>query len=94
MSSKRLNRNLQLAKKAKNDEFYTLYEDIEKELSHYEDSLRGKVIYCNCDDPRKSNFFKYLVDNFDRLGLKKVIATGYNPDGKGWYGEYTSDAEN
>lgn len=88
------NVNLNRAKKAKQDEFYTQYSDIEKEMIHYEEFLKGKIIYCNCDNPNESNFFKYFIDNFERLGLKKVIATGYNPNGKGWYGEYTGDAEN
>lgn len=85
------NANLHRAKREKNDEFWTQYSDIEKELVHYEDFLKGKVVYCNCDDPRQSNFFKYFVDNFERLGLKKVIATGYNPNGRGWVAEYTGD---
>lgn len=88
------NVNLHRAKREKNDEFYTQYSDIEKEMEFYKDKFKNKVIYCNCDDPRKSNFFKYFVDNFERLGLKKVIATGYNPNGRGWVAEYTGDAEN
>lgn len=88
------NENLHKAKKAKNDEFYTRYEDIEKEMAYYPEVFRGKVVYCNCDNPNESNFFKFFVNNFERLGLKKVIATGYNPNGRGWYGEYTGDAEN
>lgn len=85
------NSNLHKAKKAKIDEFFTLYSDIEKELKYYEDFLKGKTIYCNCDNPQKSNFYKYFVDNFERLGLKKVIATGYNPNGRGWFAEYTGN---
>lgn len=77
------NSNLQKAKKAKNDEFYTRYEDIEAELIHYPDAFKNKVVYCNCDDPLKSNFFKYFYDHFHQLGLKKLIATGYNKDGHG-----------
>lgn len=64
------NENLQLAKKAKNDEFYTQYCDIEEELANYWQQLRGKVIYCNCDDPDSSNFWLYFEKNFDRIGLK------------------------
>lgn len=72
MSNAHLNR----AKKEKNDEFYTRLEDIEKELSNYEDYFEDKVVYCNCDDYRFSNFFKYFVDNFNQLKLKKLICTG------------------
>lgn len=73
------NHSLGAAKKAKDDEYYTLLPDIEKELRHYADQLRGKVIFCNCDDPFESNFFKYFAMNFNQLGLKKLIATCYNP---------------
>jgi len=73
------NNNLSNAKKAKNDEFYTQLADIEKELRNYVEQLRGKVILCNCDDPFESNFFKYFAMNFNTLGLKKLIATCYDP---------------
>jgi hypothetical protein len=73
------NKSLGAAKKEKNDEFYTQLPDIEKELSNYKDQLKGKVIFCNCDDPYESNFFKYFAMNFNNLGLKKLIATCYNP---------------
>ena len=76
-----MNTNLYKAKKAKNDEFYTRYEDIEKELAHYSEHFRDKIVYCNCDNPEHSNFWKYFVDNFEVLGLKKLIATYYNGDG-------------
>ncbi len=69
------NTNLHSARKAKNDEFYTQYKDIEKELSHYKDHFYGKSIYCNCDDPAHSNFWKYFVDNFYNLNLSKVVCT-------------------
>lgn len=71
------NKNLQNAKKAKNDEFYTLLTDIEKEMRYYRKHFKGKTVLCNCDDPFESNFFKYFVLNFNRLGLKKLIATCY-----------------
>jgi len=71
------NRNLGVAKVDQNDEFYTQLTDIEKELRHYRKHFRGKTVLCNCDDPFESNFFKYFVLNFNRLGLKKLIATCY-----------------
>ena len=77
------NSNLHKAKKAKNDEFYTQLSDIENELRHYRDHFRDKVVYCNCDDARESNFFKYFSMNFEFLGLKKLITTGYKKDGHG-----------
>lgn len=77
------NSNLTDAKRAKNDEFYTQYHDIEKEIAAYveydADVFRGKVVYCNCDDPFESNFFRYFVLNFNQLGLKKLITTSYKP---------------
>lgn len=79
MVKKSLNTNLRKASKAKNDEFYTQLIDIEKELKHYKEQFRGKVVYCNCDDPFESNFFKYFAGNFKELGLKKLIATSYKP---------------
>ena len=77
------NSNLHRAKKARNDEFYTMLSDIENELRHYRDHFKGKVVYCNCDDARESNFFKYFSMNFEFLGLKKLISTGYKKDGRG-----------
>jgi Adenine-specific methyltransferase EcoRI len=73
------NKNLHKANQAKNDEFYTQLTDIEKELKHYKEQFRGKVVYCNCDDPFESNFFKYFASNFNVLGLKRLIATSYKP---------------
>jgi hypothetical protein len=70
-------RTIDKAKKNKNDEFYTQLVDIEKELRHYKEQFRGKVVFCNCDDPYESNFFKYFAMNFNHLGLKKLIATCY-----------------
>ena len=71
------NQNLNTAKTARKDEFYTQLTDIEKELRHYRKHFLGKTVLCNCDDPFESNFFKYFVLNFNRLGLKKLIATCY-----------------
>ena len=72
------NKNLNAAKAAKKDEFYTQYEDIERELQHYWQHFRGKTVLCNCDDPYESNFFKYFASRFNQLGLKKLICTCYN----------------
>ena len=77
MSIKNLNTNLNKAAKAKNDEFYTQLSDVEKELKYYRNQFKNKVIYCNCDDPFESNFFKYFAANFNFLGLKKLMATSY-----------------
>lgn len=77
------NHNLKNAKSAKNDEFYTQYSDIQKEIEAYleynPDVFRAKVVYCNCDDPFESNFFRYFVLNFNKLGLKQIITTSYKP---------------
>ena len=71
------NKNLRNANKAKKDEFYTQLVDIEKELKHYRKHFKNKVVYCNCDDPRVSNFFHYFSYNFEKIGLKKLITTCY-----------------
>src|SRR3989339_274229 len=77
------NKNLNKAKETKNDEFYTQFGDIQKEIGAYleynPDVFRGKVVYCNCDDPFESNFFRYFVLNFNKLGLKQLITTSYKP---------------
>jgi hypothetical protein len=82
MESKSLNRTLHAAKAAKQDEFYTQYVDIQKEVEAYlefdPDTFRGKLVYCNCDDPFESNFFKYFAANFNKLGLEKLITTSYD----------------
>ena len=70
--------NLVSAKKAKKDEFYTQLADIELELRHYKDHFKNKTVFCNCDDPFESNFFKYFAMNFNFLGLKKLLATCYD----------------
>ena len=76
-TTRNLNRNMHRAKRAKNDEFYTQLSDIENELRHYKDYFRNKVVYCNCNDPKVSNFFHYFAYNFKTLGLKKLITTCY-----------------
>ncbi len=96
------NVNLNQAREARKDEFYTRLHDIETELRHYEKQFKGKVVYCNCDDPRISNFFHYFSYKFEPLGLKKLMTTCYknqNPDmfsqhqaEKAIYIEYKADA--
>jgi len=82
MAKSKMNQNLQAAKTAKQDEFYTQYVDIQKEVEAYlefdPDTFRDKVVYCNCDDPFESNFFKYFAANFNKLRLKKLISTSYD----------------
>lgn len=101
MEEKAKNKNLQDAKTNKKDEFYTQLSDIERELKYYKKHFKGKVVYCNCDDPRVSNFFHYFSYNFEKLGLKKLIATCYknqnmdlfsqNDSEQAIYLEYTGD---
>lgn len=73
-----MNKNLNKARKQRNDEFYTRYEDVEKEVEHYWEYLRGKVVYCNCDDYRWSNFVNYFKDHFHDIGIKALVATNYD----------------
>ena len=89
MARKATNNLLQKAKKSKNDEFYTQFSDIEKELQYYKSHFENKIVYCNCDDPHTSNFFKYFVSNFKELRLKKVIAACYAE--KGFFAEYIGE---
>ena len=77
MTRNATNQLLQKAKKSKSDEFYTQLCDIERELQYYPDSFVGKIVYCNCDDPRISNFFRFFAIHFHELGLKKIIASCY-----------------
>jgi len=103
MPTKSANSGLSMANKAKKDEFYTQLSDINKELGHYKDHFKDKVVLCNCDDPRMSNFFRYFSYNFEYLGLKKLIATCYknqdmnlfskNASEKAIYLEYTGDKD-
>ena len=85
------NNDLNNARLAKADEFYTQLSDIEKEMAHYKEFFKDKIVYCNCDDARESNFFKFFANNFESLGLKKLIATGYKADGKGVKVVYEGD---
>ena len=82
------NAALHRARKEKNDEFYTQKKDIEKELIHYHKHLKDKIVYCNCDDYRKSKFVEYFMENFETIGLKKLVSTGFSKDGQGTYSEY------
>lgn len=104
MARQATNQLLQKAKKSKSDEFYTQLCDIERELQYYQGCFVDKVVYCNCDDPRTSNFFRYFATNFHKLGLKKLIASCYVEDtsdlfniqgaGKGFYCEYCGESGN
>ena len=86
-----LNRNLRKAKHQKNDDFYTQLPDIENELKHYKQHFAGKAVYCNCDDPKISNFYKYFSLNFDVLGLKKLITTCYRNQSLDLFSDHTSE---
>jgi hypothetical protein len=89
--SKSQNKNLHKAKTGKNDEFYTQLSDIERELKHYKQHFKGKVVYCNCDDPRVSNFFHYFSFNFEKLGLKKLITTCYKNQSADLFSQNSSE---
>lgn len=91
MTRKGSNKLLQKAKKSKSDEFYTQISDIESELQHYRRHFEDKVVFCNCDDARISNFYKYFSSNFYSLGLKKLIVASYKKqeNGNGFYFEYS-----
>lgn len=103
MTRNATNEFLQKAKKSKSDEFYTQLSDIERELQHYKSHFENKVVYCNCDDPRSSNFFNYFASNFKELGIKKLIAACYKEEAKdlfntkedenGFFFEYTGTKE-
>lgn len=85
------NKNLNQAKSAKKDEFYTQLVDIENELRHYREHFRGKTVLCNCDDPRVSNFFHYFSYNFEQLGLKKLITTCYKNQERDLFSQHDSE---
>jgi hypothetical protein len=91
MAKKAANLNLRKASTAKKDEFYTQLSDIENELKHYKKHFKGKVVYCNCDDPRVSNFFHYFSHNFEKLGLKKLITTCYKSKSMDLFSENKSE---
>jgi len=85
------NKNLHKARDSKKDEFYTQLCDIEQELKHYKKHFKNKVVYCNCDDPRVSNFFHYFSYNFEKLGLKKLIATCYKNQNMDLFSQNSSE---
>ncbi len=85
------NTNLTSARAAKKDEFYTQLTDIENELKHYRTQFKDKTVYCNCDDPRSSNFFKYFSLNFEKLGLKKLITTCYKSTDRDLFSQNDSE---
>lgn len=85
------NKNLNQAKSAKKDEFYTQLADIENELRHYKEHFKGKTVLCNCDDPRVSNFFHYFSYNFEQLGLKKLITTCYKNQERDLFSQNNSE---
>lgn len=88
------NKNLHKAKDAKNDEFYTQLTDVSKELMHYKEHFKGKVVFCNCDDPTWSAFWKYFHLNFKALGLKKLISTHYDKTEPTYKMEYEGGDDN
>jgi hypothetical protein len=85
------NKFLNKAKTDKNDEFYTILADIERELKHYKRHFKNKVVLCNCDDPRISNFFHYFSYNFEQLGLKKLITTCYKNQSRDLFSQHISE---
>ena len=86
-----VNKSLRNAQRQKKDEFYTQLSDIENELRHYTKHFRGKVVYCNCDDPRVSNFFHYFSYNFERLGLKRLITACYRNQERDLFSQHDSE---
>jgi hypothetical protein len=91
MEKKPLNRSFHAAKALKQDEFYTQLSDIERELKHYKKHFKGKVVYCNCDDPRISSFFHYFSYNFEKLRLKKLITTCYKSQNRDLFSRNDSE---
>jgi hypothetical protein len=90
MPRKSLNRSLHAARATKQDEFYTQLSDIEKELVHYKRHFKNKTVLCNCDDPRVSNFFKYFLNNFEVLHLRKLLTTCYQNDKPDLFSQHKS----
>lgn len=94
MAKTKGNSNLHVSRAGKTDEFYTEISLIEKELRHYKDFFKGKTVFCNCDDPEESNFWKYFELNFERLGLKKLISTHFEAEIPSYKLELTRDVNN
>ena len=92
MTAKAKNKSLSSAKNNKEDEFYTQLPDIEKELKYYRNHFKDKVVYCNCDDPRVSNFFVYFSLNFEKLGLKKLVTTCYKNQERDLFSQNNSES--
>lgn len=91
--NEQVNERLRRARDARDDEFYTQYSDIERELSHYEAAFRGKRIYCNCANPLESAFFRYFHLNFNRLGLHSLTATHFVGNGQAVLAKYTGECD-
>lgn len=91
MARNATNKFLTKARMSKSDEFYTMLSDIEKELKYYKQYFKNKIVYCNCDDPRVSNFFHYFSYNFDKLGLKKLITTCYKNQNMDLFSQHNSE---
>ncbi len=85
------NKYLQNARRTKNDEFYTILSDIERELRHYKRHFKNKAVFCSCDDPRVSNFFHYFSYNFEKLGLNKLITTCYKNQNMDLFSQHDSE---
>ena len=85
------NTNLTAAMVARNDEFYTQIEDIEKEMKKYRQHFRNKVVYCNCDDPRESKFYQHFKQKFDDYGLKELITTCYKSKNSDLFSDHSSE---
>jgi len=85
------NKDFKQAKEGKNDEFYTSLEDINLEMVHYTKHFKGKVVFCNCDDPRESNFFRFFFMNFEKLGLKKLITASYRSTNANFFSNKLED---
>ena len=94
MAKNDLNKNLHKAKTNKKDEFYTQLADIERELGHYKNHFKDKIVFCNCDDPKESNFFKYFALNFEYLGIKKLVTTHFEKDKPSYKLEVIEDINN
>ena len=91
MENKSANRNLHKASRAKNDDFYTQLSDIENELQHYRQHFAGKTVYCNCDDPKISNFYEYFSLNLNALGIKRLITTCYKNQYVDLFSDHSSE---